>query len=63
MTYSLIPFAEDRELSLRERYDFIQKFLMQSKQFGAQRRASEGLVSQIALGNLAVMRDMPMLPG
>ncbi|WP_440116480.1 DUF4132 domain-containing protein [Paenibacillus sp. QZ-Y1] len=53
LTYSLIPFAENREQDLRERYDFIQKFLMQSKQFGAQRRASEGVVSQIALGNLA----------
>ena len=38
---------------MRERYDLIQKFLMQSKQFGAQRRASEGLYSRIALGNLA----------
>lgn len=53
LTYSLIPFAAEKEQDLRERYDFIQKFLMQSKQFGAQRRASEGLVSQIALGNLA----------
>ncbi|MGR6542012.1 DUF5724 domain-containing protein [Paenibacillus tundrae] len=53
LTYSLIPFAEEREQDLRERYDFIQKFLMQSKQFGAQRRASEGAASQIALGNLA----------
>lgn len=53
LTYSLIPFAVNREQDLRERYDFIQKFLMQSKQFGAQRRASEGVVSQIALGNLA----------
>lgn len=53
LTYSLIPLTEEREQDLRERYDFIQKFLMQSKQFGAQRRASEGLASQIALGNLA----------
>nr|WP_154891136.1 DUF5724 domain-containing protein [Paenibacillus xylanexedens] len=53
LTYSLIPLAEERDRDVRERYDFIQKFQLQSKQFGAQRRASEGLASQIALGNLA----------
>ncbi|WP_366290777.1 DUF4132 domain-containing protein [Paenibacillus sp. AN1007] len=53
LTYSLIPLAGERDQDLRERYDFIQKFQLQSKQYGAQRRASEGLASQIALGNLA----------
>ncbi|WP_342514672.1 DUF4132 domain-containing protein [Sporosarcina sp. FSL K6-1522] len=53
LSYSLIPLSDKREQDVRERYDFIQRFLAQSKKFGAQRRASEGLVSQIALGNLA----------
>lgn len=53
LTYSLIPFQAEQEQDLRERYDFIQKFLLESKQFGAQRRASEGAAAQIALGNLA----------
>ncbi|MET3938291.1 hypothetical protein ABIC22_001103 [Paenibacillus sp. PvP094] len=53
LTYSLIPFQAEQEQDLRERYDFIQKFLLESKQFGAQRRSSEGAAAQIALGNLA----------
>ncbi|OPA74206.1 hypothetical protein BVG16_24040 [Paenibacillus selenitireducens] len=53
LSYSLIPLANHREQDIRERYDFIQRFLAQSKKFGAQRRASEGMTSQIALGNLA----------
>ncbi|RNB85288.1 DUF4132 domain-containing protein [Brevibacillus nitrificans] len=51
LSYSLIPLRE--ELDLRQRYDFIQQFLLQSKKFGAQRRASESVSSQIALDNLA----------
>lgn len=53
LAYSLIPLAKKRDSDLRGRYDFIQKFLLESRQFGAQRRASEGAASQIALGNLA----------
>ncbi|ALP35949.1 hypothetical protein ASL14_06975 [Paenibacillus sp. IHB B 3084] len=53
LTYSLIPLVKPPEPDVRERYDFIQKFLEQSKKFGAQRKASEALVSRIALGNLA----------
>jgi uncharacterized protein YqiB (DUF1249 family) len=53
LTYSLIPLAQPPEPDVRERYDFIQRFLEQSKKFGAQRKASEALVSRIALGNLA----------
>ncbi|MGQ3481660.1 DUF4132 domain-containing protein [Paenibacillus sp. TY11] len=53
LTYSLIPLAGPPESDVRERYDFIQRFLEQSKKFGAQRKASEALVSRIALGNLA----------
>lgn len=53
LAFSLIPFKSDLEQDLRERYSFIQEFLKQSRSFGAQRRASEGTVGQIALGNLA----------
>ncbi|WP_195714273.1 DUF4132 domain-containing protein [Paenibacillus sp. GM2] len=53
LAYSLIPFTSNPEQDLRERYHFIQEFLKQSRGFGAQRRASEGTVGQIALGNLA----------
>lgn len=53
LAYSLIPFASNPEQDLRERYNFIQEFLKQSRGFGAQRRASEGTAGQIALGNLA----------
>ncbi|WP_226001444.1 DUF4132 domain-containing protein [Paenibacillus sp. BJ-4] len=53
LTYSLIPLAGPSEPDVRDRYDFIQRFLEQSKKFGAQRKASEAVVSRIALGNLA----------
>lgn len=52
ISYTLIPFT-DREKELPVRYQFLQKFLKESKQFGAQRRASEALAVGIALGNLA----------
>lgn len=55
LAYSLIPLASGtkRDADIRQRYEFIQLFLKQSKTFGAQRRASEGAVSAIALDNLA----------
>ncbi|OWA34494.1 hypothetical protein B9G55_17375 [Saccharibacillus sp. O16] len=53
LAYSLIPLGKNREQDLRMRYDFLQKFLQESRQFGAQRRASEGAAVRIALGNLA----------
>ncbi|MCL9660907.1 DUF4132 domain-containing protein [Paenibacillus hunanensis] len=55
LAYSLIPLAsgEARDTDLRERYEFIQLFLKQSKAFGAQRRASESTAAAIALDNLA----------
>lgn len=53
LSYSLIPLGADREQDIRVRYEFIQRFLAESKKFGAQRRASEGQAAQIALGNLA----------
>lgn len=52
--YPLIPIAEnDHEEALR-RYEFIQQFLKDSKQFGAQRRDSEKKACAIAMENLAM---------
>ena len=51
MSYGLIPM-KDRQDALH-RYEFLQKFLKESKQFGAQRRQSEGMSVQYALKNMA----------
>ena len=51
MSYGLIPM-KDRQDSLH-RYEFLQKFLKESKQFGAQRRASEAQCVQYAMKNMA----------
>lgn len=61
MAYPLIPLAGEEDL-LR-RYLFIQKFARESKQFGAQRAASEIRAAQTALTNLARSAgyDDPML--
>ena len=54
MSYGLAPFRKDREQDLLERYQFIEKFRKESRQFGAQRRANEGKAADIALVNLSV---------
>lgn len=57
MSMGLLPLSEDkkkREAELLERYQFIQKFKKESRQFGAQRRASEGRAVELALRNLSV---------
>ena len=57
MSIGLLPLPTDRsakEDELLDRYQFIQKYRKESRQFGAQRRASEGRASQIALNNLSV---------
>lgn len=54
MSLGLVPFEEKREPDLLRRYQFIQKFSKEAKQFGAQRRASESKAAQIALVNLSV---------
>ena len=51
MSYGLIPM-KDRQDALH-RYEFLQKFLKESKQFGAQRRQSEAQSVQYALKNMA----------
>jgi hypothetical protein len=52
-SYSLIPLKKARDKDLLHRYKFLQKFLKESKQFGAQRRASEAKAFEISLENLS----------
>ncbi|MCI8586912.1 MAG: DUF4132 domain-containing protein [Lachnospiraceae bacterium] len=54
MSYGLVPFRKDREQDMLERYQFIEQYRKESRQFGAQRRASEGKAADIALVNLSV---------
>lgn len=56
MSIGLLPLGagQEREADLLDRYQFIQKFLKESKNFGAQRRASESRAAAIALQNLSV---------
>ncbi|MCI8490680.1 MAG: DUF4132 domain-containing protein [Lachnospiraceae bacterium] len=57
MSLGLLPLPAaktKREKELLDRYQFIQKFKKESRQFGAQRRASEGRAVDIALRNLSV---------
>ena len=51
MAYALIPIGGDKDILAR--YVFIQDFRKQSRQFGAQRRASENVAADMALQNLA----------
>lgn len=51
MAYSLIPIGGEDDVM--RRYLFLQKFLKESKQFGAQRRASEAAAVDIGMRNLA----------
>ncbi len=52
LAYSLMPL-KNKKKDILKRYEFIQNFLKESKNFGAQRRESEGKVCAIALDNLA----------
>lgn len=51
MAYAIIPLENDADLS--HRYFFLQQFLKESRQFGAQRSASEKKAVEAALRNLA----------
>ena len=53
MSYGLIPLKRARKKDMLARYAFLQNFRKESKQFGAQRRASEAKAVEIALANLA----------
>ncbi|KLU65352.1 hypothetical protein DEAC_c29040 [Desulfosporosinus acididurans] len=52
LCYGLIPLGNE-PMEVLHRYEFLQAFLKESKQFGAQRRESEGKAVAIALENLA----------
>ena len=52
--YPLIPIADGDHQEALRRYEFIQKFLKESKQFGAQRRDSEKKACNTAMENLAI---------
>lgn len=52
LAYSLIPL-ENKE-DILQRYGYINQFLKESKQFGAQRRASEKTTCEMAIRNLAI---------
>lgn len=54
MSYGLVPFGRNKEKDLLQRYQFIQNFAKEARQFGAQRRASETRAAQTALVNLSV---------
>lgn len=52
--YGLVPLSKkNRDTDLLKRYQYLQKFKKESKQFGSQRQASEGLAVRIAMENLA----------
>lgn len=52
--YPLIPIAAGDTPEALRRYEFIQQFMKESRQFGAQRRESEKKACAIALENLAI---------
>jgi hypothetical protein len=52
--YGLVPLnKKDPEKDVLERYQYLQKFRKESKQFGSQRQTSEGLAVRIAMDNLS----------
>jgi len=52
--YGIIPLnKKNRDADLLNRYQFLQKFKKESKQFGSQRQASESLAVKIGMENLA----------
>ncbi|WP_052948738.1 DUF4132 domain-containing protein [Mesobacillus campisalis] len=53
LCYSLVPLVGENPKEILERYQFIQQFLKESRQFGAMRRESEAKSVHIALDNLA----------
>ncbi|MDR1701990.1 MAG: DUF4132 domain-containing protein, partial [Sporomusaceae bacterium] len=53
LSYGLIPLAANKTADALRRYEFINEFLKKSREFGAQRQASEKEAANIALENLA----------
>jgi len=52
--FALIPLDNKIKNDALTRYEFIQQFKKESRQFGSQRQASEGKACQIAMENLAI---------
>ncbi len=53
LAYGLLPLGKDKTKKAVERYKRLQAFIKESKQYGAQRRASELSKANIAIQNLA----------
>jgi len=52
--FGLVPLSKaKRDADLLKRYQYLQKFKKESRQFGSQRQASEGLAVKVAMENLA----------
>lgn len=49
----LVPLGDDRDADVLARYELVQRFLHESRQFGAQRQVSEKRAVEICLDNLA----------
>lgn len=57
MSLGLLPLAKEKDLKeaqLSERYQYMMRYLKESRQFGAQRRASEKQAVDMALQNLSM---------
>lgn len=52
--FALIPMDEKNKNDALQRYEYIQQFKKESRQFGSQRQASENKACQIAMENLAI---------
>lgn len=52
--YTLIPIDKSKKNDALERYEFVQQFLKESKQFGSQRKESEKQACQTSMENLAI---------
>ncbi len=52
MAYGIIPVAS--HAMYKEKYSFLQQFLKESRQFGAQRRVSEKKATEMAIKNLSI---------
>lgn len=58
--YGLIPLSKSSpEKDLLKRYQFLQQFIKESKQFGSQRQTSEATAVKIAMENLARTAGYP----
>ncbi|MDX2065120.1 MAG: DUF5724 domain-containing protein [Fimbriimonadaceae bacterium] len=55
----LAPLTDPSGAELRDRYHLLQGFLVESRQFGSARQASEKRAVEIALGNLAATAGYP----